>query len=226
VTAAKQNKSSQGTLQLGRRLAPPRFLMFLGLSIAGFFASRAVLGSPWTEAAALAFDFAAVVFLVSLVPLLRQSGPQAIRDHADANDANRTLVLVVTAFVMIVVMAAISGELPGAGKGELASVIKLVATLLLVWIFANSVYALHYAHDFYSDGLDGKDCGGIDFPGTPEPTYGDFIYFAFTLGMTFQTSDTDITAARIRNVALFHSFTAFLFNIGVIAFTINTLGGK
>jgi uncharacterized membrane protein len=218
-------KRDENAWQIGRRLAPPRFLMFLGLSIAGFFASRAFLGSAWTEAAALAFDFAAVVFLLSLVPLLRESGPQAIRDHADANDANRTLVLVVTASVMIVVMAAISGELPGAGKGETASIIKLVATLLLVWIFANSVYALHYAHAFYTDRPDGKDCGGIDFPGTPEPTYGDFIYFSFTLGMTFQTSDTDITAARIRNVALFHSFTAFLFNIGVIAFTINTLGG-
>ncbi len=218
-------KANENAWQIGRRLAPPRFLIFLGLSIGGFFASRVFLDSAWTEAAALAFDFAAVVFLLSLVPLLRQSGPEAIRKHADANDANRTLVLVVTAFVMIVVMAAISGELPGAGKGEPASVIKLVATLLLVWIFANSVYALHYAHDFYTDRPDGKDCGGIEFPGTPEPTYGDFIYFSFTLGMTFQTSDTDITAARIRNVALFHSFTAFLFNIGVIAFTINTLGG-
>jgi uncharacterized membrane protein len=222
VTAPKGGESAW---QIGRRLAPPRFLMFLGLSIAGFFACRAFLGSPWTEAAALSFDFAAVVFLVSLMPLLRQSGPQAIRDHADATDANRTLVLVVTAFVMIIVMAAISGELADAGKGHLAAIIKLVATLLLVWIFANSVYALHYAHAFYTDAPDGKDCGGINFPSTPEPTYGDFIYFSFTLGMTFQTSDTDITAARIRNVALFHSFTAFLFNIGVIAFTINTLGG-
>jgi uncharacterized membrane protein len=215
-----------GTWQLGRRLAPPRFLLFLVLLIGGFFTARMLMGSAWTEAAALAFDLAAVVFVLSLVPLLRESGPQAIRDHADANNANRPLVLIVTALVMIVVMAAISGELPGARNGDPASMTKLVVTLLLIWIFANSIYVLHYAHDFYTSGADGKDCGGIDFPGTPEPTYGDFIYFAFTLGMTFQTSDTDITAARIRNVALFHSFTAFLFNIGVIAFTINALGGK
>lgn len=226
MSRAKGGRSGGDAWQLGRRLAPPRFLLFLGLLIAGFFADRAFIGSTWTEAAALSFDLAAVVFVLSLVPLLRESGPQTIRDHADANDANRTLVLVATALVMVVVMAAISGELPGARNGDLAAAIKLVVTLLLIWIFTNTVYALHYAHVFYTVGPGHKDCGGIDFPGTPEPTYGDFIYFAFTLGMTFQTSDTDITAARIRNVALFHSFTAFLFNIGVIAFTINTLGGK
>lgn len=226
MSRANGKSGGERAWQLGRRLAPPRFLLFLGLLVGGFFADRAIMGSAWTESAALAFDLAATVFVVSLLPLLRESGAAAIRQHADANDANRTLVLVVTALVMIVVMAAISGELTGARNGDLAAAIKLVVTLLLIWIFANSVYALHYAHDFYTAGTGGKDCGGIDFPGTPEPTYGDFIYFAFTLGMTFQTSDTDITAARIRNVALFHSFTAFLFNIGVIAFTINTLGGK
>lgn len=225
--------SGERAWQLGRNLAPPRFLLFLALLIAGLFALHEFAGSSWAEAAALAFDLAAAVFVISLLPLLRESGAQVIRRHADANDANRTLVLIVTALVMIVVMAAISGELPGARGGDLAAVVKLVVTLLLIWIFANSVYALHYAHDFYSatpadpgKGQETRDCGGIDFPGTPEPSYGDFIYFAFTLGMTFQTSDTDITSARIRGVALFHSFTAFLFNIGVIAFTINTLGGK
>jgi uncharacterized membrane protein len=218
--------NDDGAWQLGRRLAPPRFLLFLGLLIAGFFAHHALVGSGWTEAAALAFDLAATVFVLSLLPLLRESGAAVIRHHADANDANRPLVLIVTVLVMIIVMAAISGELPGARRGDMAAAIKLAVTLLLIWIFANSVYALHYAHDFYSATPDGKDCGGIDFPGTPEPTYGDFIYFAFTLGMTFQTSDTDITATRIRAVALLHSFTAFLFNIGVIAFTINALGAK
>jgi uncharacterized membrane protein len=215
-----------GAWQLGRRVAPPRFLAFLALLVAGFFAHREVFAAGWAESAALAFDVAAAVFLVSLIPLLKERGGEVIRRHADANDANRTLVLVVTAFVMIVVTAAIAGELPGARSGALPSIVKLVATLLLVWLFTNSVYALHYAHDYYTAGPDGKDCGGIDFPGTPEPAYSDFVYFALTLGMTFQTSDTDITSRRVRNVALFHSLTAFLFNIGVIAFTINALGGK
>jgi uncharacterized membrane protein len=219
--------SKGGAWQLGRRVAPPRFLLFLCLLIAGFFAHRAVGAAPWTDSAALAFDLAAFIFLLSLVPLLKERGGAVIRRHADANDANRPLVLIVTALVMIVVTAAIAAELPGARNGDLAAVAKLVTTLLLIWLFTNCVYALHYAHDFYSAKPGGGgDSGGIDFPGTPEPAYSDFAYFALTLGMTFQTSDTDITSRRMRNVALFHSFTAFLFNIGVIAFTINALGGK
>lgn len=232
MNGAKANSTRSEAWQIGRRIAPPRFVLFLVLLIACPAALHRFAGSGWAEAAALSFDLAAMVFLLSLIPLLRESGPQVIRDHADANDANRPLVLVVSALVVVMVMAAIAGELPGARNGEAASILKLVFTLLLIWVFLNSVYALHYAHDFYTKApnTDGpakpRDCGGIDFPGTPEPTYGDFIYFAFTLGMTFQTSDTDITAPRIRAVALFHSFTAFLFNIGVIAFIINALGGK
>lgn len=214
-----------GDWELGRRVAPLRFLVFLGLLVGGLFAHHAVFAAGWAEAAALSFDLAAMVFLASLVPLLGERAPEAIRRHADANDANRLLVLGITGLVVVVIMAAIAGELPGARDGDLASIAKLVATLLLIWLFANCVYALHYAHDFYTAGPDGGDCGGIDFPGTPQPAYSDFVYFALTLGMTFQTSDTDITSRRVRGVALFHSFTAFLFNIGVIAFTINALGG-
>lgn len=196
--------------------------------VAGFFGHHALFHpTGWTESATLAFDLAAAVFVVSLVPLLKDSGPEMIRQHADANEANRTLVLIVTALVTLVVMAAIAGELPGARDGDLFAVAKLVVTLLLIWLFANCVYALHYAHVFYTAAPDqAGDRGGIDFPGTKEPAYSDFIYFALTLGMTFQTSDTDITAPRIRSIALLHSFTAFVFNIGVIAFTINALGGK
>ncbi len=220
--------SWRGASQLGRRLAPPRFLVFLGLLVAGFAVHWWLVpgGSP-AEAIAIAFDLAAAVFLLSLVPLLREGGAEAIRSHADANDANRPLVLVITLLMMIVVMAAIAGELPPARDGDIAAIAKLVVTLLLIWLFSNSVYGLHYAHTFYLPGPGGKgDQGGIDFPGTPEPTYGDFVYFAFTLGMTFQTSDTDITSGKVRTVAVLHSFAAFLFNIGVIAFTINALGGK
>ena len=66
----------------------------------------------------------------------------------------------------------------------------------------------------------------LEFPGTTQPLYWDFVYFAFTLGMTFQTSDVAIKDERIRRVVILHSFTAFVFNIGVLAFTINVLGSS
>ena len=62
-------------------------------------------------------------------------------------------------------------------------------------------------------------------PGTQHPNYWDFLYFSFTLGMTFQTSDIAISGTHLRRVVLGHSMIAFLFNMGILAFTVNALGG-
>jgi uncharacterized membrane protein len=177
------------------------------------------------DAMALAFDAAAFVFLASLLPLLRDSDAATIRVHAAKNDANRGLVLVITTLLGFAVMAAITGELPGARDRQLHAIATLVGTLALIWLFANSVYALHYAHIYYSKAADDGDTGGLEFQDTKTPDYGDFAYFAFTLGMTFQTSDVTIMSGRVRHVVLLHCFGAFVFNIGVIAFTINALSG-
>lgn len=213
---------------LGNRIAPARFVGFLVILVVGYAVARTLIGdSDWKDAAAMAFDVAALAFLVSLVPLLRDSSAETMRRHAAANDANRLMVLVITSVLTLVAMAAVAGELKEVRNGETFAAVKLVVTLLLIWLFANTVYALHYAHTFYGrDQSDSKDCGGLDFPDTETPSYSDFAYFAFTLGMTFQTSDVDITATGVRRVAILHSFAAFLFNIGVIAFTINVLGGS
>ena len=215
-------------LKLGNRIAPPRFLLFLALLPIGYFGYSALLpGSSWGDAAAVGFDLAAAVFLLSLIPLLRDSEAIDIRRHASENDAGRGMVLLVTTLVTFAVMAAITAELDAAQGGDRIAMVKLIGTLLLIWLFANTVYALHYAHLFYArDEGTGKDAAGLDFPGTSTPDYRDFAYFAGTLGMTFQTSDVTITAPRIRHIVLLHNFAAFVFNIGVIAFTINTLGGK
>lgn len=214
--------------QLGKRIAPPRFVLFLVLLPIALFAYRAALqATDWLDPLAMAFDFAAAVFLLSLIPLLRDSEAADIRKHAAENDANRVALLIITTVLTFAVMAAITGELKDAQAHEPIAMAKLIGTLLLIWLFANTVYALHYAHLFYSrEEKTGKDAAGIDFPGTKTPDYKDFAYFAGTLGMTFQTSDVSITAPKIRHVALLHSFVAFVFNIGVITFTINTLGGK
>lgn len=226
ATARRARKAAARTL--GNRVAPRRFLLFVALLVGGFLAYRAALpAGGWQEAAAIAFDLAAVIFLISLVPLFRDCSASQMRDHSSANDANRVLVLIFTSVLAIVAMAAISGEIKEAQAGSIGAIAKLVATLLLIWLFANAVYTLHYAHAFYAHDPDtGKDMAGLEFPKTAAPDYWDFAYFAFTLGMTFQTSDVAITAPGIRRVALLHGFAAFLFNIGVIAFTINTLGGS
>jgi len=211
---------------LGNRLAPPRFIAFalllpLGAGLWRWFDPDAV----WQDALAMGFDLAAVLFLLSLLPLLRDFPVAEMRRHADQNDANRTLIVVISTLLALVVLAAISGELDAASNGDRMAMVKLLVTLVLAWLFANSVYALHYAHLYYfGSGQAGDHRGGIEFPGTRNPGYSDFAYFAFTLGMTFQTSDVAITAAPVRRLVLVQSLASFVFNIGVIAFTINALG--
>lgn len=214
--------------RLGNRIAPPRFLLFLALLPIAYFAyAHFATARDWRDSAAMAFDAAAACFLVSLIPLLRDAETEDIRRHARDNDANRVLVLAITSLLTFVALAAIGGELAQVKAGDGLAAAKLVATLLLIWLFANAVYTLHYAHAFYSPApTDETDSGGLDFPGTRTPGYADFAYFAFTLGMTFQTSDVSVTAPAIRKAALLHSFAAFVFNLGVIAFTINALGGS
>lgn len=207
---------------LGRTVAPPRFLAFgLGLPVAvALFALRLDLG----RALMAGFDIASAAFLLSLMPLLGDADADRMRDASRANDANRTLLLALTGAVMLVVLAAVAAELDG--RGGRAGAALVIATLALAWLFSNTVYALHYAHLYYGDrnGRAGDDAG-LEVPHCAEPDYGDFLYFAFTLGMTFQTSDVQVTARGMRRVVLGHSLAAFVFNLGVLAFTINVLGG-
>ena len=136
----------------------------------------------------------------------------------------RAMLLAITAIVSSVVLVAIGVELAQPAAPKAADIALIIGTLLIAWLFSNMVYALHYAHIFYSAGSGGEDRGGMEFPGEDEPDYWDFTYFAFTLGMTFQTSDVTILSRGVRRIALFHCFAAFVFNIGVLAFTINVLG--
>lgn len=173
----------------------------------------------------LAFDIGAVVFLLSCVPLLVASA-ERMRQAALRNDANRPLLLILSAGIALVLLTAIAIELAQRGTPEPQVVVLVVATLLLAWAFANTIYAMHYAHLFYTADGAGKDSGGIDMPGTDEPDYWDFVYFAFTLGMTFQTSDVSITSRTMRRTVTGHCLIAFVFNLGVVAFSVNVLGGS
>jgi uncharacterized membrane protein len=208
---------------IGNRIAPPRFILFVILLVAGDAAGATFLGLRHGLMAG--FDVAAAIFMLSLLPVLR-GGPAEMRGLSEKNDANRALLLGLTGAVMAVILVTVAAELIDrrAANGGWAKAL-VIATLALAWLFSNIVYALHYAHLYYSRAPDGGDRGGIDFPLTPEPDYGDFIYFAFTLGMTFQTSDSNITSSPMRRVVVAHCFAGFVYNIGVLAFTINVLGG-
>lgn len=206
---------------IGKTIAPARFVGFVVALFAAVPAAWWILGN-WDLAFMAGFDAAAILFLASVAPLLGTSSGATIRGHARDNDANRTVLLAITGLVMAVLLVAIAAESVGNTPQPLTKIL-IIVTLILAWLFSNTVYALHYAHMAYGDG-DGIECDGIAFPGTAEPVYWDFAYFAFTLGMAFATSDVQIKDASIRRVVVIHCLAAFGFNIGVLAFTINVLG--
>ncbi len=206
---------------LGSRIAPPRFVLLVVVLAAGLWPFIALLGRG--RGIMAAFDLAAAVFLVAVATLLGHGEAARMRAAAQANDANRGVLLGFTATTTLVILVAVAGELER--RSDPWSLALVVATLVLAWLFSNTVYALHYAHVFYLADDHGRDAGGLDFPSCDTPDYWDFLYFSFTLGMTFQTSDVTVRARGVRRVVLGHSLAAFVFNLGVLAFTINVIGG-
>ena len=207
---------------IGNLIAPWRFLVFLTSLVVSVPTAAQLLDSRPLGAMA-GFDIAAVLALILSLPLLGTREAEAIRAHARANDANRHVLLAITGIVMAVLLIAIAAETVGHTPQPFTRIL-IVATLAIAWVFSNTVYALHYAHLAYSKPDEG--CTGLEFPGTKHPVYWDFVYFAFTLGMTFQTSDVTISNEHIRRVVTAHCLAAFFFNIGVLAFTINVLGSR
>ena len=210
-------------MSVGRHIAPVRFLIFPLVLVAAAGAMMASGIDPRT-AFLSGFDVAAFIFLCSLAPLLRADAVQ-MRRRAVENDANRLGLLAIVVLLSLVVLFAVGTLIASPGKLGRCDVILIIATLALAWLFANMVFTLHYAHLYYlQEG--GRDRGGLEVPGVKEPGYWDFLYFSFTLGMTFQTSDTAVTTPGFRRLVTLHSLAAFLFNLGVVAFVINTLGSR
>jgi uncharacterized membrane protein len=205
---------------IGNTLAPWRFLLFLALLIAGIPVGNQIF-HRWALGGMAAFDVAAAVFLIACLPLLGTREASEIRDHAVGNDANREVLLGITGIVMTILLIAIAAETVGHNPQPFTRIL-IILTLAVAWLFSNTIYALHYAHLAYGD--DCHDCTGFEFPGTQVPNYWDFVYFAFTCGMAFATSDVNVTSQNVRKVVTIHCLAAFAFNIGVLAFTINVLG--
>ncbi|HET9398646.1 MAG TPA: DUF1345 domain-containing protein [Sphingomicrobium sp.] len=211
------------TRTIGNRLAPLRFIMFFALLFGGVGLGLAFL--PRAQAIMIGFDVAATVFLVSCQSLFRHEA-SAMRKAASENDANRGVLLILTLILSLVILVTVAGELIGPRDPTIVEKLLVIVTLALSWTGANMVYALHYAHLFYSSDRDGKDLAGLVFPGDrPEPDYADFVYFAFTLGIALQTSDVAVTSPVIRRIVLLHCLEAFIFNMGVLALAISILAG-
>jgi uncharacterized membrane protein len=98
-----------------------------------------------------------------------------------------------------------------------------LAAVASAWLLTHTSYTLRYAHLYYRDDEEGE--GGLDFPGKMDPNGYDFAYFAFTLGMCFQTSDVAVTSRNIRRAVLAHALLSFLYNTVVLALAFNLVLG-
>ena len=101
---------------------------------------------------------------------------------------------------------------------EVSLTVLCVLGIALSWAVVHTVFTLRYANEYCAEG------GGIEF-GSDAPTYADFAYFAFTVGMTYQVSDTGVTSRRIRRSVLRHALLSFLFGTVIVAVTINVVAG-
>lgn len=210
-----------GLLDKLNRVSPWRFLLFFGLLVGVSAIGMERLG--WSKALLVGFDTAAVAFLASCLPLYWFDEVR-LRAAAAKNDANRVMLLAITFILSLIIFAAVLFELGQRTNMATSEKALIALTLGLVWTFGNMVYTLHYLHLYYMPGDNGKDQGGLEFPGTPNPVLSDFIYFAYTLGVAVQTSDVVVTSPRLRKIVTFHCVAGFFFNLGVLALTINILG--
>ena len=204
-------------MNLIRRYA--RFALFFAATLIGS-AVAALMMRP-VPAMLVGFDFGACVFLAAVLWSLSDDEAEDMRKRAAANEPDQGILLIIGLVIAGAVIGAVGYETMTMRGPEVA---LSIGTLVLSWVFANLLFALHYAHSWYLDDGSGKDRKGIDFPGRKNPVYWDFVYFSFVLGMTFQVSDCDITATGMRKVALAQSVVAFWFNIGVLALSISVIG--
>jgi uncharacterized membrane protein len=181
----------------------------------------------------LSWDAGVLVAMVLLIGL-RRALPDTMKRIAAQQDAGKWTVLFLTLVAGSASLVAIAGEVPlirDAGEFEkIVRISLIIATIVLSWSFIHTIFALHYAHDYYASTPAGTAGGaavrkGLSFPGEAMPTYMDFAYFSFTIGMTFQVSDVQITDPAMRGLALTHGIISFFYATGILALTINMVAG-
>ena len=191
------------------------------------------LGVPslgWAIHFVSGWDAAGIALLSQAWWQIARETPVETRRHAAREDPGRTIV-------WLIVLVASTTSLFAAGfvmrhahaitqqsNGSFCVLLGLcLVAVVTSWLLTHTAYTLRYAHLYYRDDDEGE--GGLEFPGKADPNGFDFAYFAFTLGMCFQTSDVAVTSHQIRRAVLAHALLSFLFNTVVVAVAVNLVLG-
>lgn len=176
----------------------------------------------WTTRLMIAWDTGAVLYLALLSQTIFSETVAQIRARAERQDEGAVAILVIACLAATASIAAIGLQLAGIGSvpaGQRGLHLALGGfTILCSWTLLHAFFTLHYAGAYYARTAT-EPC--LDFPGKRDPDYVDFLYFAYTIGCTSQTSDVAVTTRSARGLVLIHSILAFIFNTSILALGIN-----
>jgi uncharacterized membrane protein len=187
--------------------------------------AAAIVGvtAGWLYAGATGWTVAAVLFVTWTALVITPMDPGQTATHATREDPTRPLTDLIVLLASVASLAGVMYLLAagsGSGADEVLSAGLGIASVAAAWLVVHVVYTLRYALLYYSD-----HPGGIDFNQSEEPAYVDFAYLAFTLGMTYQVSDTNLQTRRIRTTALRHALLSYVLGAVVLGTVVNLLAG-
>jgi len=175
----------------------------------------------WAYAATVGWCFSSAVYSSWAWIYISKLDGDETKSHASQEELYRgyadalVLLLTVASLFSVIFVLVNAANTHGVAKALLAALTLL--SVALSWILLHTLYTLRYAREYY------KVDGGVDFNQKALPRYTDFAYLAFTIGMTYQVSDTSISSQEIRMVALKHALLSFVFGAVIVASTINLL---
>ena len=191
----------------------------IGLALSLRYSTPVAVLGGWNAAG---LTLLALAWLIIATADARMTGERAARE-----DPGRTAVTV------LVILASLAGVLAVtvlvrkpeaiAPTQELELVAFCLLTVMVSWTLTHTAFTLRYAHLYYREDKEGV--GGAEFPGGARPDYLDFAYLAFTVGMTFQVSDTAVSGKHIRHTVLVHAMLSFLYMTAILAFLLNLVAG-
>jgi uncharacterized membrane protein len=207
--------------------APALRRAVLVVSIGLIVALALVRFIAWELAVVGGWDAAALTFLMTVWPIIVRADGSDVEQFATREDETRgsATVLLVGASVASLLGVGFALSLAGRHGGSLQVLLIGVAvlTVMLSWTVINTVYTLRYTHLHF-----GSTAAGIGFgdsAGPQRPNYRDFAYVAFTIGMTYQVSDTTVRDPRIRHTVLSHAILSYVFGVVIVAGSVSLIGG-
>lgn len=204
--------------------------LLIALGVATLVAALSRMAFSLQVSLLATWDAFALCYLVLGWLLIGRTGEVETRRRAQRADPGGYvifLLVVVAASASFVAIGFMVGSLAELAFWQRAERLTLsIAALLLSWLLIHTLFAFHYARLYYYLPTGRKEHHrGLKFPHDDEPDYLDFAYYSFVVGMTSQVSDVAVLSRRMRRLTLIHGVLSFVYNIAILAMSINIIGG-